>query len=95
MGRIEEEEFCALGPEPQEEIRAWLRSIGLDPENISAPLVFTEVDGRVTLHAHRYLRDEAGYRYIDHVFDRAASVLVSVDVDAVPGWAQLKVAAQP
>jgi hypothetical protein len=68
----------------REEIQAWMRSHGLDPEEIANVVVMPGVDGP-EVHAKQYLhcRDHRG-RYVDWVDEKPATHTVVVPMHTEP-----------
>lgn len=60
-------QWDTLTDEQRHELKQWLRSNGINPDDvpIHEPITIETADGQEHIHYVVYLRDETGHRYVD------------------------------
>lgn len=75
-----------LAPDGLAEVLAWLRSLGVNPDDMRPTLLITETSGRYALHLSQVQRDTAGSKVIDHAAGHVATTPVVIDLGTEATW---------
>lgn len=82
--RMDEEQFQRLDRAQQEQIREWMRGLGLEPNNLRPYLAVTREGDQLLLHLSEYILDERGCKTLDHAMDDVATRPLVRPIDGVP-----------
>ncbi|WP_433078852.1 hypothetical protein ACQP1P_38530 [Dactylosporangium sp. CA-052675] len=76
----------ALRPDRREEVLAWVRSLGLEPNDLRPLTLIAEGEHEYQLHVTRYLRTEGGSIRLDRAAEDAVTEPVIVGLGTAKSW---------